>query len=214
MSDFSSAFLLPRSTSFCWESFTNKIMALRLRAINFECADGGDHTTVPLIKLIPIKIPNTPTTSDKIMSSVANRKSQNSGDLFSRLSTEDRADIKQLASLIKKHANEGGEEFDAAVRALAEILNQYVPQLVEYSLSPSPKSIQKWRDFIAMRIADERKARGLSQSELAKLCDLPQSHISRIETAKLSPNHLTLTKIAIALGIPLAKLDSHAPDDE
>ena len=51
----------------------------------------------------------------------------------------------------------------------------------------------------------------MSQSELAKLAGIPQPHLSRLENAEHSPTHKTLTKIAIALGIPVGDIDpAHA----
>lgn len=62
--------------------------------------------------------------------------------------------------------------------------------------------------MISNLIIDElvraRKARGISQRELAQLCGLPQSTIGRIEAGLVVPNMLTLAKIAEVLQLELS----------
>lgn len=60
------------------------------------------------------------------------------------------------------------------------------------------------RQRIGRRIAELRRKGGLSQTALAELCGMRQSHIARIETGKISVGLDTLTAIADALG---ARLD-------
>ena len=52
-------------------------------------------------------------------------------------------------------------------------------------------------------IVEQRNALGLSQRELAALCEIPQSTIARIESFKTSPNLDTLLKIMQPLGLSL-----------
>ncbi|WP_367228733.1 helix-turn-helix domain-containing protein [Succinivibrio sp.] len=47
----------------------------------------------------------------------------------------------------------------------------------------------------------QRHELDLSQRELAELCGLPQSSITRIESGKTSPNLSTLLKILRKLGL-------------
>ena len=52
---------------------------------------------------------------------------------------------------------------------------------------------------IADRVAAQRKARGLSQAELASLCGTTQSAIARLESGGRPPRIDTLLRIAAAL---------------
>ena len=49
----------------------------------------------------------------------------------------------------------------------------------------------------------KRNALGLSQRELAAMCDIPQSSVARIESFKTTPNLATLIKILRNLGLTL-----------
>ena len=49
----------------------------------------------------------------------------------------------------------------------------------------------------------QRAALGMSQHELARLCDIPQSSIARIETSKTTPRLDTILKIYRHLGLTL-----------
>ena len=49
----------------------------------------------------------------------------------------------------------------------------------------------------------KRNALGLSQRELASMCDIPQSSVARIESFKTTPNLATLIKILRNLGLTL-----------
>ena len=53
---------------------------------------------------------------------------------------------------------------------------------------------------------EQRNSMGLSQRDLAKLCDLPQSSVARIESCRTTPNLMTLMKICKPLGLKLAIL--------
>jgi transcriptional regulator with XRE-family HTH domain len=57
---------------------------------------------------------------------------------------------------------------------------------------------------IADQVAAERKARGLSQQELADLCGTTQSAIARLESGGRPPRIDTLLRIANALDCELA----------
>lgn len=49
----------------------------------------------------------------------------------------------------------------------------------------------------------QRKELGISQRDLATLCDMPQSSIARIEALQTTPNLATLLKILRPLGLKL-----------
>ena len=49
----------------------------------------------------------------------------------------------------------------------------------------------------------QRSALGMSQRELARLCDIPQSSVTRIESSKTTPRLDTILKIYRQLGLTL-----------
>jgi transcriptional regulator with XRE-family HTH domain len=51
-----------------------------------------------------------------------------------------------------------------------------------------------------------RTNKGLTQTQLAKLTGLDQSHISKLETGATKPSYDTLTRLAAALGVTVADL--------
>lgn len=50
----------------------------------------------------------------------------------------------------------------------------------------------------------QRKDLGLSQRDLATICDIPQSSVARIESMQTTPNLATLLKILRPLGLKLS----------
>ena len=52
-------------------------------------------------------------------------------------------------------------------------------------------------------IIKQRNELGLSQRDLASLCDIPQSSVARIESLQTTPNLATLLKIMKPLGLKL-----------
>lgn len=59
---------------------------------------------------------------------------------------------------------------------------------------------------IGNRIKELRKAKGISQAELGRLCDKDKQHIELIENNKVSANIYTLYVIANALKMELKDL--------
>ena len=56
---------------------------------------------------------------------------------------------------------------------------------------------------IISAIIKQRNALGLSQRDLASLCDIPQSSVARIESSKTTPKLSTVIKICNQLGLSL-----------
>ena len=56
---------------------------------------------------------------------------------------------------------------------------------------------------IISELIAKRNALGLSQRELAKICDLPQSSVARIESLRSTPRLDTLLKLSQALNLQL-----------
>ena len=59
------------------------------------------------------------------------------------------------------------------------------------------------KELLGARIKEIRKARGLTQEQLAEMVDIEQKHVSRIEWGKNYPTIDRLEKIAAALNVPL-----------
>ena len=57
---------------------------------------------------------------------------------------------------------------------------------------------------IITAIISQRNALGLSQRDLANLCEIPQSSIARIESSKTTPRLDTLLRIMKQLGLTLS----------
>ena len=58
--------------------------------------------------------------------------------------------------------------------------------------------------MIITEMIKQRKALGWSQRELAKMCEMPQSSIARIEAQITTPNISTLLRIFHKLGLRLS----------
>lgn len=56
---------------------------------------------------------------------------------------------------------------------------------------------------IISTLIQQRNTLGLSQRDLAAMCDMPQSSIARIESLQTTPNLSTLLKILKPLGLKL-----------
>ncbi len=56
---------------------------------------------------------------------------------------------------------------------------------------------------LAAELLDIRLARGLSQRDLARVCGIPQSEISRIESGNANPTIKSLHALGSTLGIEL-----------
>ncbi len=59
---------------------------------------------------------------------------------------------------------------------------------------------------VAATLKEWRVTLGLSQSEMAKLTDMPASSVARLEAGSLTPSLATLDRVAVALDIPLSYL--------
>lgn len=82
--------------------------------------------------------------------------------------------------------------------------NDYIVEIKR--TDPVGKEIIEEAEIEAAIISDmirQRSAMGLSQRDLAEMCDIPQSSIARIETGKITPRLDTLLKILVQLGLTL-----------
>ena len=71
--------------------------------------------------------------------------------------------------------------------------------------STGKKDIEEMEELAAIisAIIKQRNSLGISQRELAGLCNIPQSSVARIESHKTTPNLDTLLKIMRPLGLKL-----------
>ncbi len=69
------------------------------------------------------------------------------------------------------------------------------------------KPDHSWLAYVSQHIRSLREGKKLSQTQLAALSGLPQSHISRLERGVHSPSHKTLKKLAEALEVDVSQLD-------
>lgn len=65
---------------------------------------------------------------------------------------------------------------------------------------------QEFQNKLGKRIRALREMKGISQQELASMCDFEKSNMSRLEAGRTNPTVLTLLKICDALSITLPEL--------
>lgn len=70
-------------------------------------------------------------------------------------------------------------------------------------LPPTGERMENTKALLGARIREIRKARGLTQEQLAEMVDVEQKHVSRIESGKNYPTIDRLEKMAAALEVPL-----------
>lgn len=73
----------------------------------------------------------------------------------------------------------------------------------------SPEQEVYWNKAraIGRKVRELRRERNLSQSKLAKMCDMTQSMVSELEQGDHSPTAATLAKVATAFGVPIKTFD-------
>ncbi len=128
-------------------------------------------------------------------------------DRISRLPDADRRHLFDLAMQLKSASC---EEDVAAIRdGMLEILEQHQLEIQEFAPPAGGPSeeLGKWTEHIAHKVRELREKTGKTQTELAQDAGLTQSHVSRIENAELAPSHMTVEKLAAALGVDPSAID-------
>ncbi len=64
----------------------------------------------------------------------------------------------------------------------------------------------EWTQNLSKNLRALRLAKGLSQADTAKLCDLPRSTLTNIEAGGSNPSLQILARLSQGLGLPLAEL--------
>lgn len=73
---------------------------------------------------------------------------------------------------------------------------------VDSEITKDINEVEKISDIVSAMVR-QRTAMGLSQRELAALCGIPQSSVSRIESCRITPNLGTLLNILQHLNLQL-----------
>lgn len=129
------------------------------------------------------------------------------------LPEEDKEDLFEAVNAFLVALKNGDEEgADSASQAMKEILEQEPTRLIPSKPLQKPDSAFAWVDYVSYKIKTLRNKAGLTQTQLAELSGLPQSHISRLENGEHSPSFSTLGKLAKALGVEVSELDPSAPE--
>jgi ribosome-binding protein aMBF1 (putative translation factor) len=132
--------------------------------------------------------------------------------LIDRISSLPKGDRDDLFELLHEWSKtDEAEEKDSIHRAMEEILAQ-IPIAVRSlpTAGEAPVLLKSWAECVGGKIKQLRAEAEMSQQQLAEKAGLPQSHISRIENAQHSATHMTLQKIAKALGVKVVKIDANA----
>ena len=75
------------------------------------------------------------------------------------------------------------------------------------AVNPNGKRYVEETEIVAEIISaviQQRNAMGLSQRDLAALCEMPQSSVARIESMRITPNLETMLRMMKPLGLKLA----------
>lgn len=130
---------------------------------------------------------------------------------IARLSQAEKDDL--MAVVMEITECEAAEDLDDIQQTLREILfPQLAGRLLERNEIRAPSdaarnAVRKRGAEIAARLSRLRAAANLTQEQLAEKSGLPQSHISRLESAQHSPSLKTVKKLAKALDVSIGELD-------
>jgi DNA-binding XRE family transcriptional regulator len=119
----------------------------------------------------------------------------------------DQDDLVELVFVLNEATDE--EERRCTRLAMVEILSKgkIVAKPMSLATTETPRGTDGWAKFVGGKIKEFRTKCDMTQNELAEKAGLPQSHISRLENAEHNATHITLVKIAKALGVEVRDLD-------
>lgn len=127
-------------------------------------------------------------------------------DRCGRLPPDDRPDFAELCQAYVAACDD--EERQSALTAMREILGLCggtIESFDDADAEPNDQ-LQRWSSSVGARIRSRREQAGWTQQQLADAAGLPQSHLSKLETGRHSPNMFTLEKIAAALQVAVDRL--------
>ena len=128
--------------------------------------------------------------------------------VIDRLGSLPKVDRDEVFGLLQElHKTDDSEERQSIRLAMEEILAQ-VPigvSKMQVASEDLKRGQTAWAIHVGKTIRDLREDAGLTQVQLAEKAGIPQSHVSRLENAEHSATHLTLCKIATALGVEVGR---------
>lgn len=83
----------------------------------------------------------------------------------------------------------------------------------EYKKQMNSEDVERIKAIVNAMV-QQRKALGMSQRDLAVVCDMPQSTIARIETFKSTPNLTTVLRMFYYLGLDMTVNQKRAEEIE
>jgi len=130
------------------------------------------------------------------------------------LNEEGKDSLMQLAMLLPKaDEKEKGEIFETMVELLfPEDHIGGVSKTASITDRDAAARVEKCREQIGKQIKELRESQHLTQDELAEKAGIPQSHVCRLERGKHTPTHVTIEKIAEALGVKPSDIDVGYPE--
>lgn len=127
-------------------------------------------------------------------------------DRIAHLPKDAKDDLAELMTLLSKSVSQ--EERDEIMVAMKELIQPtLIGGLVQGAMPKAGSDLAARTLHLGQKIRELRAKKSLTQADLAELSGLPQSHISRLEVGKHSPSHMTLEKIAKALGVEVHDID-------
>jgi predicted transcriptional regulator len=128
------------------------------------------------------------------------------------LPKETASDLQELFRLHNEAEDDAARaEIAATVKELLVPQSLIVKMENAYRVDVEDAAIRKrlndYRRSVGAAIRRHREAKSFTQPQLAELANLPQSHISRLETGVHVPTHATVERIAKALEVCPSQLD-------
>jgi ribosome-binding protein aMBF1 (putative translation factor) len=127
--------------------------------------------------------------------------------LILALEPEQLAYISELHNLYRQSNASEREEIKNAIREI--LLPDGVGKEGDVNAGVSEATKQRVDNYyrrIGMQICKRRIKKGFTQTELARKAGIPQSHLSRLESGKHTPTHVTIKKLAKALKCQLENM--------
>lgn len=129
---------------------------------------------------------------------------------LSKLPKEAMQDLHELCQALSVEEDEG------EVREIAQTMREIIfpesitEEVIDEFVCEDEQARQKldaYRRQVGNEIKKKREVVRMTQTELAEKAGIPQSHVSRLERGVHTPTHMTIEKVAAALGTTPDQLD-------